>query len=633
MTSPMPSYKSVVSIAAGYGHSLVLCSDGTLVAWGDNFSGQLGNDSTTTDSVPVEVTLTGVLSGKTVTGIGAGWDHSLALCSDGTLAAWGGNAYGQLGNNSTTDSLVPVAVTQSGVLAGKTVASVTVREDHNLALCSDGTLAAWGDNSSGQLGNNSMSGSSVPVAVYQSGILAGKTIDTIAAGVSHNLALAAHPMPTAPIIVSPTSTAITDTAATLGGNVTSDGDSPITECGVVYSVTAVNANPQIGGTGVTRLTTTGATGVFTVRATGLTNLTAYSFKAYALNNVGISYTAPVGTFTTLANDLAISMTASPAPVAINGNLTYTIQVTNNGPCDASGVSVSDTLPAALTFVSAVAPSGWASSLPAVGSSGLVSFNNTSALAYGATATITIVAKVRSTTATGTIITNISTVTTTGVDPNPANNTVSVSSTVGTMNPTPVQLSTTGTYNSQTELWKYTVNVTNTTPLPINGFRLHVNYSAYLAAYPSLRLYNATSPSGSSDVYVDYLYPVAVDGMVPVNLEFYTSNHSIPKPFSPVLTVEALATPAVASTNGADVKPLCNKLACGTVCLDFASVTGHWYRVRYSSDLVNWFDCPVPIQAGGTRTQWTDCGAPLTNPSPADPSVTRRFYLVNEINAP
>ncbi|CAN5903682.1 hypothetical protein BH11VER1_BH11VER1_42150 [soil metagenome] len=171
--------KTVVAMAAGGNYSLALCSDGTLASWGYN--------GTTYSTIPVAMTATGVLAGKTVVEVAAGGGHSLALCSDGTMAAWGYNSNGQLGNNSTTDSSVPVAVTTTGVLAGKTVVEVAAGSSHSLALCSDGTLAAWGYNSNGQLGNNSTTDSSVPVAVTATGVLAGRAVVAVAAGTSHNL--------------------------------------------------------------------------------------------------------------------------------------------------------------------------------------------------------------------------------------------------------------------------------------------------------------------------------------------------------------------------------------------------------------------------------------------------------------
>ena len=188
-TSGALAGKTVIALAAGNYHSLALCSDGTVVTWGFNSNGQLGNGSTTQSTVPVAVSTSGVLSGKTVIAVAAGTSHSLALCTDGTVAAWGYNAYGQLGNNSTTQSTVPVAVNTSGVLAGKTVISLSAGGYQSLALCSDGTVAAWGNNSNGQLGNNSTTNSSVPVAVSTSGVLSGKTVTAVSAGYYHSLAL------------------------------------------------------------------------------------------------------------------------------------------------------------------------------------------------------------------------------------------------------------------------------------------------------------------------------------------------------------------------------------------------------------------------------------------------------------
>ena len=101
----------------------------------------------------------------------------------------------------------------------------------------------------------------------------------------------------APTVTTPTSGSITDTSATLGGNATSDGGATITERGVVYSETTTNSNPLIGGSGVTKVTTSGTTGVFTVPVTGLIAATGYSYKAYATNSQGDSYTS-VDTFTT-----------------------------------------------------------------------------------------------------------------------------------------------------------------------------------------------------------------------------------------------------------------------------------------------------------------------------------------------
>jgi alpha-tubulin suppressor-like RCC1 family protein len=189
-TSGALSGKKVVAIRAGSStHRLALCSDGTLVAWGRNDYGQVGDNSTTDRLVPVDVTTSGVLAGKQVIDIFAGERHSLALCSDGTLAAWGRNANGQLGNNSLVDSPVPVAVDRSGVLNELTIVSIAGGAAHSIVLCSNGTIAAWGRNSEGQLGDNTTGGKLVPVAVYSAGELAGKTVIGVGGGGYHSTAL------------------------------------------------------------------------------------------------------------------------------------------------------------------------------------------------------------------------------------------------------------------------------------------------------------------------------------------------------------------------------------------------------------------------------------------------------------
>ncbi|MFT3783399.1 MAG: Ig-like domain-containing protein [Nibricoccus sp.] len=180
--------KQVVAMASGISYTLALCSDGTVAAWGTNDQGQLGNGTTTSSLVPVAVDITGVLSGKTVIAVAAGTQHSLALCSDGTVAAWGRNTQGQLGNGTTTSSLVPVAVDTTGVLSGKTVIALSAGLFHSLALCSDGTVVAWGTGE-GVGDGNSFSLSLSPKAVKTDGVLNGKIVVAIAAGNRHSLAL------------------------------------------------------------------------------------------------------------------------------------------------------------------------------------------------------------------------------------------------------------------------------------------------------------------------------------------------------------------------------------------------------------------------------------------------------------
>ncbi|WP_295454593.1 hypothetical protein [uncultured Thiodictyon sp.] len=182
--------KTIAQVSAGAYHTCALATDGTVACWGDNKYGQLGNGTITNSSIPVAVDRSGVLNGKTIAQVSAGNEHSCALATDGTVACWGRNANGQLGNGINSDSWVPVAVDRSGVLDGKTIAQISKGSYHTCALFTDGTAACWGRNANGQLGNGTNTASLVPVAVNRSGVLNGKIIAQISMGSYHTCALA-----------------------------------------------------------------------------------------------------------------------------------------------------------------------------------------------------------------------------------------------------------------------------------------------------------------------------------------------------------------------------------------------------------------------------------------------------------
>jgi alpha-tubulin suppressor-like RCC1 family protein len=115
-------------------------------AWGNNFFGQLGNETYNADSnTPVEVSN---LDGAEVKSLAGGQGHSLALKNDGTVWAWGLNQDGRLGDGTNTDSSTPVQVSDLDGVKG-----IAAGGAHSLALKDDGTAWAWGANPYGQLGN------------------------------------------------------------------------------------------------------------------------------------------------------------------------------------------------------------------------------------------------------------------------------------------------------------------------------------------------------------------------------------------------------------------------------------------------------------------------------------------------
>jgi hypothetical protein len=176
-----------------------------------------------------------------------------------------------------------------------------------------------------------------------------------------------------PIVTTPTSAGITVTGTTLGGNVTADGGVAVTERGVVYSITGINSDPLIGGTGVTKATTTGTTGVFTVAVSGLTQGTGYSYKAYATNSAGTTYTS-VATFTTLSTNANLSSltlrSGTLTPTFASDTTSYTASVTNA----TSSITVTPTVSQANASMQVRVNGGSYSSVTSGSESGMLALN-------------------------------------------------------------------------------------------------------------------------------------------------------------------------------------------------------------------------------------------------------------------
>jgi alpha-tubulin suppressor-like RCC1 family protein len=202
----VPNLINVAAVKAGGRHTLALKNDGTVVAWGDNDYGQLGTGSTTDSSIPELVTglsdvrkitagyqrSMGIKNDGTVwiwgydhyawqidqdlfntipvivqaltdvVDVAAGYEHNVAVKADGSVWAWGSNYANQIGDGSPTSKFHDAPV-QVANLAN--ITKVASSYDHTLALASDGTVWAWGENSAGQLGDGTTQSRGVPVQV------------------------------------------------------------------------------------------------------------------------------------------------------------------------------------------------------------------------------------------------------------------------------------------------------------------------------------------------------------------------------------------------------------------------------------------------------------------------------------
>jgi alpha-tubulin suppressor-like RCC1 family protein len=169
----------VTAIAAGDRYACALMSGGGVRCWGYNEFGQLGDATTTDRTSPVEVT--GLAGG--VRAIDARGEHTCALMTAGGVKCWGANINGQLGDGTTNSSAVPVDV--AGLTTG--VMAIAVGGEHTCALSSDGGLKCWGWNATGQVGIRTIADRHTPVDVP--GL--GGAVSAVAAGGRHTCALMA----------------------------------------------------------------------------------------------------------------------------------------------------------------------------------------------------------------------------------------------------------------------------------------------------------------------------------------------------------------------------------------------------------------------------------------------------------
>jgi alpha-tubulin suppressor-like RCC1 family protein len=136
-------------VVAGTSHTCALRNDGAVFCWGLNTSGQLGDNSTTDRSVPTAVNGLGASSG--VVSLSAGSNHTCALKSDHTVLCWGANDLGQLGDGSTTQRNAPVTAISS---ANSSAVALSAGGSHTCVVNMDGTAKCWGHGEYGKLGNN-----------------------------------------------------------------------------------------------------------------------------------------------------------------------------------------------------------------------------------------------------------------------------------------------------------------------------------------------------------------------------------------------------------------------------------------------------------------------------------------------
>lgn len=161
---PTASYTGTadwIQVSCGYSHTSAIKVDGTLWTWGDNTYGQLGTFDTTTRCTPV----TTFIGGTNWKQVACGNYHTVAIKTDGTLWAWGNNVNGELGTFDTTTRCTPVTT----YIGGTTWRQVSGGSNFTLAITIEGTLWVWGSNAYGQLGTFDTTTRCTPVTTYAGG--------------------------------------------------------------------------------------------------------------------------------------------------------------------------------------------------------------------------------------------------------------------------------------------------------------------------------------------------------------------------------------------------------------------------------------------------------------------------------
>ena len=258
-------------ISAGGLHTVALKIGKTVWAWGNNTYGQLGNGTNNDSNTPAQVS--GI---SDVVDIAGGFWHTIALESDGTVLTWGNNTYGQLGDGTNTDRNTPVQVNGLSDINVNVdiVIPVAGGHWHTVALKSDGTAWAWGNNFYGQLGNGSSIDSNTPVQVKLN----------------------------PPEVTTGAATNVTTTSATLNGTVNAKGLSTTAwfEYGTVKILySSVSSTQSVAGSKDTSVQ---------ISISGLSSDTTYYYRRVAENSVGTTYGSEYS-FKTPASSTAIKAIA------------------------------------------------------------------------------------------------------------------------------------------------------------------------------------------------------------------------------------------------------------------------------------------------------------------------------------
>jgi alpha-tubulin suppressor-like RCC1 family protein len=172
-------------------HTCGLTKEGKAYCWGINTNGQLGDGTTTNRSIPTPVSPGAIPTGDKWVDLTLGASHTCGLSNKGKAYCWGAGTSGQLGNNSATNSSTPVAVTQGSMIAGESLIQISSGLNHSCALSANGKAYCWGANGQNQLGNGGSTLSNIPSTVTLTNVTGtdGSVFISLGSGTNHNCGL------------------------------------------------------------------------------------------------------------------------------------------------------------------------------------------------------------------------------------------------------------------------------------------------------------------------------------------------------------------------------------------------------------------------------------------------------------
>lgn len=382
---------------------------------------------------------------------------------------------------------------------------------------------------------------------------------------------------------------------------------------LTYTVFA-NSNPSLvstaisGGTNVQITPQADQTGFadITIRATDNGNLTVD-------DTFRVTITKQVDLVTTVVE----SVDPVLAGVSVPGNLTHQVQVLNNGPSDATNVTVNvaQTLPAGVTLASTSATSGslvagvW--SIPTIAEGTMQSLTLTLTVAANTTAGTNTIAT------TGSVASVTEPIVTTGNDTDTERTSVFSSSAM------PLSLTTGLVGNFQNGLIEQRLRVTNNNTGPVPAFRV------VITGLPSdVTVFNKQGTTSGGAPYILWNQPLAGNGGI-ANLlvQFHRANGRAN--FTPVYTIELLGAPVTAPLPGGATQVTISRtlrMTDNAFLVEWISIPGRSYRVRWSPDMTTWHDVLPDVKAVANKTQWIDAGPPQTTSHPS--SASSRFYQIH-----